>query len=196
MPHVRRFPDIWSQLAILLKLSKLFPRLLDHYLWKDFDYTREQAVDSVRGSYFALQERAIKELGFLDQRFFIWFEEVDYCKRATTSGWKVMYVPAIRARDLIGRSFAQRTTFWKQKQFTRSMAQYFRKWHPWWQWMLIVLLRPFVLFTIWLFIDLRTSNLHTSSLRRQGSSPDSGLDSRLRGNDRGKAIYAKINKYL
>lgn len=151
VPHVRHFPNVWSQLAILLKWSKCFPRLLDRYLWRDFDYAREQPVDSVRGSYFAMHERALQELGFLDQRYFIWFEEVDYCKHAVTRGWKVMYAPTIRAVDLVGRSFVQRSTYWKQKQFTRSMGQYFRKWHPWWQWALIALLRPPVLFFAWLF---------------------------------------------
>lgn len=150
VPHVRRFPDLLSQLAVLTGLSKWFPRLLDTYLWRDFDYAREQAVDSVRGSFFAINERALKEIGFLDQRFFIWFEEVDYCKQVMTRGSKVMYVPAIQAVDLVGRSFAQRATFWKKKQFTRSMAQYFFKWHPWWQGTLIAMIRPFVLAAAWL----------------------------------------------
>lgn len=143
--HVRRFPTFGSQLAILLKIPHVFPSLVHHYLAKDFDYTREQAADSIRGSYFAIHEHAIERCAGLDTRYFIWFEEVDYCKKVTERGLKVMYVPTIRVTDFIGRSFAQRDSFWKQKHFTRSMVQYFEKWHPWWEVLVLKLVRLAVL---------------------------------------------------
>lgn len=148
-PSVRRFPDVWSQVAILLKLSRLFPRLLDRYLWKDFDYECEQIVPSVRGSYFAISGPALEKLGGLDERFFIWFEEVDYCMQAIRAGFEVAYVPSIEAQDLVGRSFAQRKLFWKQRQFSRSMAQYFWKWHPAWRALLISCVRPLPVVVAW-----------------------------------------------
>ncbi len=104
----------------------------------------------MRGSFFAISERAIKEFGGLDPRYFIWFEEVDYCKQAAARGWKVMYAPTIQAVDLVGRSFAQRKMFWKQRQFTRSMVQYFFKWHPRWQGTALAALRVPVLAMAWL----------------------------------------------
>lgn len=129
---MRRFPDLASQLAIIFKLPHLFPRLrsLAHYHGDDLDYDREQDIDSVRGSYFVLTEVGRQELGVLDSHYFIWFEEVDYCKQAVTKGWKVRYTPTITAIDFVGRSFGQVTRLWAQIQFTRSMAQYFEKWHP------------------------------------------------------------------
>lgn len=128
---VRRFPDLVSQVAIVFKLPHLFPRLpsLVRYHADDFDYAKEQDVDSVRGSYFVMTEIARKELGVLDSHYFIWFEEVDYCKHAVSKGWKVRYTPEIQAIDFVGRSFGQVTRLWAQIQFTRSMAQYFEKWH-------------------------------------------------------------------
>lgn len=132
LPTVRRFPDVWSQLAIILKLPHIFPNLqvLKRYHAEDFDYTKEQDVDSVRGSYFVLTETGRAELGVLDSRYFIWFEEVDYCKNAISKGWKVRFTPELRATDFVGRSFQQVTRLWAQIQFTRSMVQYFAKWHP------------------------------------------------------------------
>lgn len=150
-PSVRRFPDLASQLAIVLKLPRLFPGLIKKYLAKDFDAERVQSVDSVRGSYFAIHRLALEALGGLDTRYFIWFEEVDYCKLAVTRGWKVMYVPSLHATDLVGRSFGQRKRFWTQKMFTKSMVAYFRKWHPAWQGTLLACLRPFVLLSAWIF---------------------------------------------
>lgn len=129
---VRRFPDLVSQLAIIFKLPHVLPNLaaLKRYHADDFDYTKEQDVDSVRGSYFVLTERGREVLGVLDSHYFIWFEEVDYCKQAIAQGWKVRYTPTLQATDFVGRSFGQVTRLWAQIQFTRSMTQYFEKWHP------------------------------------------------------------------
>lgn len=130
MPSVRRFPGFWSQLAILLKIPHVFPEAISHYMAEDFDYTKEQSCDLVRGSYFAIHRKALEALGGLDTRYFVWFEEVDYCKQAITHGFRVMFVPSIKAVDLVGKSFSQRRRWWAQNQFSQSMLQYFQKWHP------------------------------------------------------------------
>lgn len=125
--HVRRFPGLWNQLAIVLKIPHLFPRVLDRYLMRDFDYTKEARVDSVRGSFFMIRREALR-VGLLDERFFIWFEEVDFCKRMRSAGWEVWYTPAARCVDRVGRSFAQVGGIKKQKMFLKSMYRYFEKW--------------------------------------------------------------------
>ena len=160
IPHIRRFPTFWDQLATLLKLPHFFPHLLDRYLGTDLDLDKEQFVDSVRGSYFAINQTALERLGGLDERYFIWFEEVDYCKQVCAAGLKVAYVPSIIAHDLVGRSFAQRDSYWKQKNFTRSMVTYFKKWHPWWQGKTLAAARTLILSVAWV--------LSFPSLRRRG----------------------------
>lgn len=145
MHHLRRFPTFASQVAVMLKLPHLFPNLLNHYYGNDLDLEKEQSVDSVRGSFFAISGPALEKLGNFDEGYFIWFEEVDYCRRAREAGYETRYVPGIGARDLVGKSFAKRDTYWKQKQFTASMIHYFEKWHPRWQAFILRLLRPFVL---------------------------------------------------
>ncbi len=130
VPSVRRFPTLASQLVVLLKLGKLFPALLRTYHAEDVDLTVEQCVDSVRGSLFGMNRTALERIGFLDTRYFLWFEEVDYCRRAHAAGMRVLHLPTIQATDLVGQSFAQRPTFWKQRQFATSMTTYFSTWHP------------------------------------------------------------------
>ena len=127
IPHVRRFPGLWNQLAIVLKLPHLFPHVLDRYLMRDFDYTKEARVDSVRGSFFMIRRTALR-VGLLDERFFIWFEEVDFCKRMRSAGWEVWYTPVARCVDHVGRSFALVSGYKKQKMFLTSMYRYFDKW--------------------------------------------------------------------
>jgi hypothetical protein len=152
MHHMRRFPRLGDQLAVTLKLVYAFPKLIDRYLAKDLDLEKEQDVDSVRGSFFAINRAALDAIGLLDEKYFIWFEEVDYCRRVKEKGMSVRYVPSIVAHDLGSRSFAKRGVIWKQKQFRRSMLTYFRKWYSpvgyailWLAWALIW---PAVLFQV------------------------------------------------
>lgn len=147
-PHVRRFPTVGDQLAIILKIPHLFPGILNSYLATDFDYERTARVDSIRGSFFMIRRSTIEKIGRLDERFFIWFEEVDYCKQAAAQNIEVWFTPAATAVDFVGRSFSLVGGLQKQKYFTRSMVQYFEKWHPAYAW-LFRLLRPLALAGAW-----------------------------------------------
>jgi len=146
LAHVRKFPTFLDQLAIVLKLPHLFPSILDNYLTKDFDYTKRTEVDSIRGSYFVIRREVIDKIGKLDERYFIWFEEVDFCKRAKASGFKILYTPSIECLDFVGKSFSQIKRGKTQKYFRDSMLKYFKKWHPGWQWFLLYLAWPVGMF--------------------------------------------------
>ena len=140
--HIRRFPEFFGQLAIVLKLPHIFPGLLDKYLRADFDYGHEASVDSIRGSFFMVRREVLNKVGLLDERFFIWFEEVDYCRRVKEAGFKVYYTPIAQCVDLVGQSFSQVKRGTTQKYFRDSMLKYFRKWHPVWQSALLSLAWP------------------------------------------------------
>lgn len=127
VPHVRRFPTWFDQLMIVLKVPHLFPGVLNQYLLPDFDYDEAQAVDSVRGSFFMIRAQALKT-SQLDERYFIWFEEVDFCKQVISKGWQVWYTPVVTVVDKVGQSFKQIARLRAQKWFLQSMIRYFRKW--------------------------------------------------------------------
>jgi len=147
----RRFPGLLDQAALLLKLPHFFPAVLNRYMFKDFDADKEQEVDSVRGSFMIMRREVYKKLGWVfDPRYFIWFDDVDICREVHRLGYKVVHTPVISCVDYVGQSFKQRTTIWKQKQFTKSMVQYFQKWEPWYKWLPLMILRPFVLFAVYL----------------------------------------------
>ncbi len=146
---VRRFPTFFSQMCVVLKMEKLFPQINRWYHADDVDLTLEQDVDSLRGAFFFIHEKALRVLGGLDERYFIWFEDVDYCRRAIAQGFRVRHVPSIQLHDAIGRSFAQRKLFWKQKQMTTSMITYFSVWQPFWQSLILRIVRLPVLAAAW-----------------------------------------------
>ncbi len=143
VPSVRRDPSLPDQLAILLKLPHLFARLTDRYLARDFDYSRSQNVEQIRGSFFAFRRDVMERVGALDaDNFFVWYEEVDYCRRVRKAGYRVWYSAQVACTDLVGQGFKQQSVRVKQARFSRSMAHYFRKWHKPWQAWIIYALRP------------------------------------------------------
>ncbi len=131
--QVRRFPKFSDQLAITLKLPHLFPGIVNKYLCSGFDYTKTAKVDSIRGAFFLInREEFCKKSGRpyprLDERYFIWFEEVDFCREVYRLGGEVWYTPVAECLDYVGQSFAQVKHGQAQKYFSDSMLKYFEKW--------------------------------------------------------------------
>lgn len=135
--HVRRFPTLLDQLAIVLKLPHLFPKVLKNYIREDFDYRKDAKVDSVRGGFFMIRRETLEKLEGLDERYFIWYEEVDFCKQIYKIGGEVWYTSSATCIDYVGASFKKEKINTKQKYFRDSMLLYFKKWHPYWQYLIL-----------------------------------------------------------
>lgn len=140
--QVRQFPTLSNQLAIALKIPHIFPGVLRNYLKEDFDYKKAAVVDSIRGAFFMIKKQAIEKIGLLDERFFLWFEEVDYCQRVKQAGGEVWYMPTAECIDLVGLSFVQVDVLIKQKYFRDSMLKYFKKWRPAYEYYILKLAWP------------------------------------------------------
>jgi GT2 family glycosyltransferase len=157
---VRRFPALFDQALIILKIPHFFPTLLDGYLRKDFDYNKASRVDSIRGGFFMINTYKFTKMPFLDERYFLWFEEVDFCKMIKHNGEEVWYTPDASCIDLVGQSFKQIKRFKAQKYFRDSMLKYFLKWHGWPSFMFLYMLwSPMIAFA-WLidFINIKGGN--------------------------------------
>lgn len=125
----RRSPRLRDVLYIFIKLSKIFPSLLDKYLYRDKKFDGVTEVGTVRGSAMFTKKSFLDDVGHaFDERFFIWFEDVDICREAYFRGYKVFYYPGVAFIDLVGHSFKKRNFFWKQLNFFSSSLKYFLKW--------------------------------------------------------------------
>ncbi len=134
--QIRRFPKLSDQLLITLKIPHIFPKVVGKYLNYNFDYNKEAKVDSIRGSFFLINREAYKKISgqepLLDERYFIWFEEVDFCRQVYKLGGEVWYTPAAECLDYVGQSFNQVKRRKAQQYFRNSMLEYFKKWEkPW-----------------------------------------------------------------
>lgn len=130
--QVRNFPKTFDQLMIIFKIPHLFPKVLNNYIPSNFNYERAARVDSVRGAFFLINAKNYQSISgkkpLLDERYFIWFEEVDFCREIYSLGAEVWYSPAASCLDYIGASFSQVRRGQTQKYFRDSMLAYFSKW--------------------------------------------------------------------
>jgi hypothetical protein len=63
------------------------------FLMKDYDRESVRCVDWLMGACLMVREKAIDDVGGMDERFFLYFEDVDWCRRFWKGGWRVCYMP-------------------------------------------------------------------------------------------------------
>jgi len=138
--QIRRFPKLFNQLMIVLKIPHFLPAVLNKYLQIDFDYEKNSKVDSIRGAFFLINKESYRHINnnqnilpLLDERYFIWFEEVDFCRQVYKLGGEVWYNSEAKCLDYVGASFSQVKRGVTQKYFQDSMLKYFLKWEKRWK---------------------------------------------------------------
>jgi hypothetical protein len=75
----------------------VFRRFANGAALRDFAYDEPRKVDLAIGAALAMRRAMMDEIGFFDERFFLYHEEVDYAKRAADAGWETWFVPASEA---------------------------------------------------------------------------------------------------
>ncbi|MBI4599382.1 glycosyltransferase family 2 protein [Candidatus Uhrbacteria bacterium] len=75
-------------------------RHLEHYLMSAEDMSKPKDVDWLQGSFLIVRRSALEEVGLLDEQFFMYLEDTDWCRRFWCHGWKVRYVPSARMLHL------------------------------------------------------------------------------------------------
>lgn len=87
-----RFPKVGTALADLLGLSKIFPRIFTPVpVMIDWDHNKSADVDHVMGSYMLIRKSIIEQVGFMDDAYFVYFEDLDLSKRISAKGLKTFY---------------------------------------------------------------------------------------------------------
>lgn len=83
-------------------------------------------VETLTGASLLLRSAALAQVGPLDERFFMYFEETDWCRRAAQGGWRVYFCPDVRITHLEGKSAAQAGEF-SRRQFQHSYRLFVAK---------------------------------------------------------------------
>lgn len=127
----RRFPTLGAGVFRNTYLGRLFPRnkYAQDYLMADFDHQSVRTVDWVSGCAMFIRRALIDDIGALDERFFMYCEDVDLCLRAGQAYAPVVYVPQALVTHAIGRSSdkAADRMIW---EFHRAWFEFDKKRHP------------------------------------------------------------------
>lgn len=94
----------------------------------DVPETQPQDVDWLVGACLIVRREAMRTVGLLDEGYFMYFEELDWCRRFRRAGWRVRYEPAAEVVHLYGKS-AEQDPALRDIRFSRSKLRYARKWH-------------------------------------------------------------------
>jgi GT2 family glycosyltransferase len=135
-PSARMFPSLLNEFLTLSGLSARWPksRLFGRMDRTWADPLAPAEVDWVPGAYSIIRASVLEQIGPFDQRFFLYFEEVDLCRRIKAAGYRVCYWPEIRVLHIGGESsrtlkrltfsgVGSQLTLWRM----RSQALYHRK---------------------------------------------------------------------
>ncbi len=118
-------------------LTRLFPngRLARQDLpCAESDYTCAMEVDWVSGACMVVRRAAVNEVGGLDERFFLYFEDTDWCRRMKAAGWSTVYFPEVEVVHQVGVSKESRPLRC-ELEFHKSCYRYLNKYglrdKPW-----------------------------------------------------------------
>ena len=117
---LRRFPTPAALVCELLGINRLWPSnpVNRRYRCLDRDYDQPALVEQPAGAFLMVRRDVWKKLGGFDEQFYpIWFEDVDFCRRAVDEGYQIAYVPSVTARHEGGHSVGKipegrRATYW------------------------------------------------------------------------------------
>ncbi len=129
-PSCKYFPSLWNNLCVTLGLYKLFPQsafFSSEHMWF-FAHNEIKYVDVLVGAFLMVRRKAIDQVGLLDERFFIYGEETDWCRRFWNAGWKIVFNPQGEAIHFgAGSSSADPGRF--SRELYRSKRIYWKKNH-------------------------------------------------------------------
>lgn len=125
-----RFPTVWNVFLRALALERVFKRsrLFGGYLMSDFPHDRIADVEVLNGWFWMIRRQSLDQVGLLDESFFMYSEDIDWCKRFRENGWRLVFFPRAQAIHYGGASSTNAPVrFYLEK--LKASNQYFRKHH-------------------------------------------------------------------
>jgi GT2 family glycosyltransferase len=125
-----RFPSLWNLFLRALFLDSLFKNtgLFGGFLMKDFQFDQTRDIDVLNGWLWMARREGLNQVGPLDGRFFMYAEDVDWCKRFHLAGWRVVFYPEASAVHYGGASAANQPSRFNV-EMQRANLQYWKKYH-------------------------------------------------------------------
>lgn len=131
-PSCRNFPDHLSLLFEITGLSYLFKKNSLFNRWKMgyFDHEELMEVNQPMGSCIMIKRKAFEDVGYMDEQFEMFFNDVDWCRRFKEQGWKIVFIPDAKVKHYSGSSINMQKPemiFKSHQGFYRYFKKYYRK---------------------------------------------------------------------
>lgn len=125
-----RFPTVWNSMCRALGLDRIFKgsRFFGGQMVTDFDHTHTADVEVLNGWFLMVRREALERVGLLDERFFMYGEDIDWCYRFHRAGLRTVFVAEARAVHYGGASSANAPVRFQIEMY-RANGQYWRKHH-------------------------------------------------------------------
>jgi hypothetical protein len=116
-------------LSYFLKLDRVFQnhKVIGNYVKTYLPEDEIAEVDAVSGSCMMIKRELIEDIGFLDERYFAYQEDTDFCFRANKAGWKVYYLPFVSVIHQGGRGGSRTSPYRGIFEWHRSYLLYYQK---------------------------------------------------------------------
>lgn len=116
-------PTPWASITYFLKLEKLFPqsRLFGQYHQWYKDLASHHQIDACSGATFLIKKDIMDEIGYLDERFFMYAEDLDWCLRVRNHGFQIIYHPEVKITHHKYKSGIKSSS----KQIAKTTNRYF-----------------------------------------------------------------------
>lgn len=126
--NCRDYPTLRNEASQALYLDRLFPsvRAFRGRTLQDYDYQTPSDIEVLSGCFLMVPRRVWQVVGGLDERFFIYAEDTDWCRRISEAGWRVVYFPPAQAIHYGGSSSGVERIRFDQERI-RANLQYWRK---------------------------------------------------------------------
>ena len=124
--NTARAPTPWSMAGNSVGLDRLMPRLFPPHFVAEWAHDETRTVDQVMGAFFFVRRSLFGALGGFDERFFVYFEDLDLSVRARARGWSSVYLATARAFHR-GQGTTEGATARRTFYFCRSRVLYARK---------------------------------------------------------------------
>jgi GT2 family glycosyltransferase len=128
-PSRYRFPTVATAIFESTWLQPYAPRrVLSRYYVRDQREDTIHDVDWVRGAALVIRREVVDKVGLLDEAYFMYSEELDWCRRIRDAGWRVVYLPTAQVVHHEGKSSAQAVPA-RHVHFHTSKLRYYGKYH-------------------------------------------------------------------
>jgi GT2 family glycosyltransferase len=129
---VNQFPTVWNYLCFALGLHFLMPnsKVFGGYVLAGYPYDKTEDVEVLTGWFWMIPRAALEQIGGLDERFFMYGEDLDWCYRFHQAGWRLVFFAEAEALHYGAASSGQAPSRF-YVEMIKANLQYFRKHYGW-----------------------------------------------------------------